>query len=72
MKSIDEVEELAVLKEFLHNLHLAYSLGNSEKVREGLNLISQWSWSHRAGNVTLNGEEIELLLAQSLENFKSY
>lgn len=72
LRLIEVEDELAILKEFLHNLHIAYFTGNSEKVKEGLNLISLWSYGHRAGNGTLSEEELEQILKQSLENFRNY
>lgn len=47
----------------LHRLQAFYAVAlNPEKVKEQLDLISAWSYAHRAGNGELSHEEQEALI----------
>ena len=57
--------KMSLLATVFHNLALAYSFGNSEKVKEILDMLADWSYSIRRSDC--NGEATE---AEQLANIE--
>jgi hypothetical protein len=53
-------EKIQIYESFFHQINLFYAVSmNSEKVQEALNLISDWSYTHRANVYDGNEKERE-------------
>jgi hypothetical protein len=64
-------EKVQIYENLLHLLHTHYAITlNSEKVKEILNQISNWSYAHRQGNGELSDKQQAKLVNKYLEEFK--
>lgn len=50
-------DRLRIYEKFMHKVSLYATVMNSDKVREGVELIDAWSYAHRSGNGELSEHE---------------
>jgi len=71
MKSPTLKEKVEVYENLLHTLNTYFAITmSSEKVKEVLCEISNWSYAHRVGNGTLTDREQSKLVNKHFDNFK--
>lgn len=57
--------KIKVYEKFFHQIQLHYSLvGNDKKVKEALDIIDDWSYSHRCGDCITEEERQQLIDGQ--------
>lgn len=63
-------EKVKIYEAFLHNLDMLLLVGNIDKIKEKLALVSNWSYAHRQGNGELNETEQDQLIKSAMERLK--
>jgi hypothetical protein len=54
-----KAEKIKIYESIFHHLQYCMVSGNDERIREILQVISDWSYAHRAGNGELTDSEIK-------------
>lgn len=65
-------EELDIFRQFFHKMDLHVLTGNSEKIREGLELMSRYSYAHRVGNGELSSYEQRIRVVNIINQLKEF
>jgi hypothetical protein len=63
-------DKVKIYEAFLHNLDMLLLVGNSDKIKEKLGLVSAWSYAHRQGNGELTEAEQRSLVDSALKKLK--
>lgn len=67
-----EKDRSKIINTFLHSLALNFEMCNVDKVHNGLNLISSWSYAHRVGNGEYSEKEQQKLIDSIINKMKEY
>ena len=59
-------QKVQAYEQVLHNLQMHYEVtGNTERLKEQLNRISDWSYAHRTGNGMLTARQQNKLIREA-------
>lgn len=65
-------EKMQTYENLFHHINYCMLTGNHETISEILQVISDWSYAHRAGNGELTDKEIEDNINEQLKRMESF
>lgn len=63
-------EKTSIYESIFHHMQYCMVSGNDDRIREILQIISDWSYSHRAGNGELTDKEIKRNVNKQIERMR--
>lgn len=69
---MNQKEELNIYRQFFHRMDMYNKTFNTEKIREGVGLMSQYSYAHRCGNGELSSYAQRLEVVKVIEQMKEF
>lgn len=67
-----KLERLKIYEDFFHSIQMQCICMNHERVRDAVNIISDWSYSHRMGNGTFSLSEQKRCVEDQIKKMKEF